>query len=518
MRLHESPNRCPPLSYRAALHHSSCSSKPSSQVSHRAGHRAARSRDRRRSPTTRAGCRRTASLSRSRARRIDGHQFVDQAMERGAVALVVAKPEMHGARPTLVVEDSRRALADLAHLLRKSGAASEDGRRHRHEWQDDHGLSAQAHLRASAGLRCGLIGTVRYEIGDRSSARRAHHAGVARCAGAALADASRRLQGRGHGGLLPRARAGARARPGIGRRDLHQSDAGPSRLSPDDGDLLRGQGAPVHRPDRARPTRRATPSSISTIATARSWSNRLGDRLPGHHLRAGRSARISARAITARISTARRISSMRTEAAISCGCRSSGTSTFTTRSPRSPPRRRWASTCARPCSPREGAAGARPSRSGSGEAAVPDLRRLRAHRRRAAQRPEDPARAEARAADRRLRLRRRSRSGEASADGPGRGSKRRLQHRHLRQSAQGRSARDHRRDQAGLSVRATTKRSSIAREAITRAIALAQPRDIVLIAGKGHETYQEFADHTIPFDDVQIAQRALRKPPAGILN
>ncbi|MBX6326894.1 MAG: UDP-N-acetylmuramoyl-L-alanyl-D-glutamate--2,6-diaminopimelate ligase, partial [Chthoniobacterales bacterium] len=36
-------------------------------------------------------------------------------------------------------------------------------------------------------------------------------------------------------------------------------------------------------------------------------------------------------------------------------------------------------------------------------------------------------------------------------------------------------------------------------QAISRAVALAQPRDIVLIAGKGHETYQEFADYTIPF-------------------
>ena len=50
-------------------------------------------------------------------------------------------------------------------------------------------------------------------------------------------------------------------------------------------------------------------------------------------------------------------------------------------------------------------------------------------------------------------------------------------------------------------------------EAIARAIALAQPRDIVLIAGKGHETYQEFADHTIPFDDVQAARRALENRP-----
>ncbi len=50
-------------------------------------------------------------------------------------------------------------------------------------------------------------------------------------------------------------------------------------------------------------------------------------------------------------------------------------------------------------------------------------------------------------------------------------------------------------------------------EAIARAIALAKPRDIVLIAGKGHETYQEFADHTIPFDDVQVARRALENHP-----
>ncbi len=50
-------------------------------------------------------------------------------------------------------------------------------------------------------------------------------------------------------------------------------------------------------------------------------------------------------------------------------------------------------------------------------------------------------------------------------------------------------------------------------EAISRAVALAQPRDIVLIAGKGHESYQEFADHTIPFDDAQIARRALEDHP-----
>jgi len=50
-------------------------------------------------------------------------------------------------------------------------------------------------------------------------------------------------------------------------------------------------------------------------------------------------------------------------------------------------------------------------------------------------------------------------------------------------------------------------------QAIARAIALAEPRDIVLIAGKGHETYQEFADNTIPFDDIQVARRALENNP-----
>jgi len=50
-------------------------------------------------------------------------------------------------------------------------------------------------------------------------------------------------------------------------------------------------------------------------------------------------------------------------------------------------------------------------------------------------------------------------------------------------------------------------------DAISRAVTLAEPRDIVLIAGKGHENYQEFADHTVPFDDIQVARRALENRP-----
>ncbi|HET6756070.1 MAG TPA: UDP-N-acetylmuramoyl-L-alanyl-D-glutamate--2,6-diaminopimelate ligase [Burkholderiales bacterium] len=47
------------------------------------------------------------------------------------------------------------------------------------------------------------------------------------------------------------------------------------------------------------------------------------------------------------------------------------------------------------------------------------------------------------------------------------------------------------------------------RAAIERAIAEAQKDDIVLIAGKGHEAYQEVAGVKLPFDDVKVAQAAL---------
>ena len=45
--------------------------------------------------------------------------------------------------------------------------------------------------------------------------------------------------------------------------------------------------------------------------------------------------------------------------------------------------------------------------------------------------------------------------------------------------------------------------------AIARAIELAQPGDVVLIAGKGAEQGQEFADRTVPFDDREAAKEVL---------
>jgi UDP-N-acetylmuramoyl-L-alanyl-D-glutamate--2,6-diaminopimelate ligase len=46
--------------------------------------------------------------------------------------------------------------------------------------------------------------------------------------------------------------------------------------------------------------------------------------------------------------------------------------------------------------------------------------------------------------------------------------------------------------------------------AIHRAIMEARPGDAVLIAGKGHETYQILGDSVIPFDDRQVARDVLR--------
>jgi UDP-N-acetylmuramoyl-L-alanyl-D-glutamate--2,6-diaminopimelate ligase len=54
------------------------------------------------------------------------------------------------------------------------------------------------------------------------------------------------------------------------------------------------------------------------------------------------------------------------------------------------------------------------------------------------------------------------------------------------------------------------------REAIFKAVGMAQARDIVLLAGKGHEAYQEFADHTVPFDDVEVAKQAVESMPMEV--
>jgi UDP-N-acetylmuramoyl-L-alanyl-D-glutamate--2,6-diaminopimelate ligase len=54
------------------------------------------------------------------------------------------------------------------------------------------------------------------------------------------------------------------------------------------------------------------------------------------------------------------------------------------------------------------------------------------------------------------------------------------------------------------------------REAIHRAIAEARGGDVVVLAGKGHEDYQIFADRTIHFDDREVAREALDARGLGV--
>jgi UDP-N-acetylmuramoyl-L-alanyl-D-glutamate--2,6-diaminopimelate ligase len=64
---------------------------------------------------------------------------------------------------------------------------------------------------------------------------------------------------------------------------------------------------------------------------------------------------------------------------------------------------------------------------------------------------------------------------------------------------------------AGIEDRSGVEVEADRREAIARAIALAEPGDVLVIAGKGHEQGLEFADgRKEPFDDVTVAREALR--------
>jgi UDP-N-acetylmuramoyl-L-alanyl-D-glutamate--2,6-diaminopimelate ligase len=62
--------------------------------------------------------------------------------------------------------------------------------------------------------------------------------------------------------------------------------------------------------------------------------------------------------------------------------------------------------------------------------------------------------------------------------------------------------------EAGLNTAAKRKFISIAdrREAIKTAVSLAKPEDIILVAGKGHEKYQEIKGVKYPFDDKDVVK------------
>src|SRR6185503_16149821 len=102
-----------------------------------------------------------------RGEKTDGHQFIDQAVERGASVLVTEREEKQPRVTCLVVDDTRSAMADLAAAfygfpaakLKMAAVTGTNGKTTT--------TFLIKHICEKAGLHCGLIGTVRYEIGER---------------------------------------------------------------------------------------------------------------------------------------------------------------------------------------------------------------------------------------------------------------------------------------------------------------------------------------------------------------
>ena len=102
-----------------------------------------------------------------RGQHADGTAFARQAIERGAAAIVSEQPAPEGVRvPWAMVEDARLALAVIAAAFYRDPSR---------EMQvigitGTNGKTTTAYLVASifeaAGVRCGLLGTVAYRIGD----------------------------------------------------------------------------------------------------------------------------------------------------------------------------------------------------------------------------------------------------------------------------------------------------------------------------------------------------------------
>src|ERR1700730_726979 len=102
-----------------------------------------------------------------RGEKSDGHDFIGQAIEKGASVIVAEREEKHPRATCVVVENTRPALADLAakfygfpaQKLKLAAVTGTNGKTTT--------TFLIKHICEKAGLRCGLLGTVRYEIGER---------------------------------------------------------------------------------------------------------------------------------------------------------------------------------------------------------------------------------------------------------------------------------------------------------------------------------------------------------------
>src|SRR6201993_2891078 len=102
-----------------------------------------------------------------RGEKTDGHQFIGHAIDKGASVIVAEREQKDPSITCLLVENTRTALADFSATFygnpaRKLKLAAVTG---------TNGKTTTTflikHICENAGLRCGLVGTVRYEIGER---------------------------------------------------------------------------------------------------------------------------------------------------------------------------------------------------------------------------------------------------------------------------------------------------------------------------------------------------------------
>ncbi|MFH1501928.1 MAG: UDP-N-acetylmuramoyl-L-alanyl-D-glutamate--2,6-diaminopimelate ligase [Candidatus Eisenbacteria bacterium] len=99
---------------------------------------------------------------------VDGHEFVAKAAERGAVAALVENPTGTGAMPEVIVGDTRTALGFVSHEF--YGRPSE--RLVTHGITGTNGKTTTSYLIDSImrrhGLATGVVGTLGYRVGERS--------------------------------------------------------------------------------------------------------------------------------------------------------------------------------------------------------------------------------------------------------------------------------------------------------------------------------------------------------------
>ena len=350
--------------------------------------------------------------------RADGHDFAADAVAGGAVALVVERP-LDLDVPQIVVPSARAAMAPAADAFLASRRPSSRWPAHRHERQDDDGVSP---LR-DPGRGGPPARTARDDRGARrrrAARGRPDDARGDRPAAALPRDARCRRPLVCDRGVLARVRAApARPRPLLGAR-LHEPEPGPPRLPRRPRVVLPGEAEalPRGRPARGGERRRRARSPARGGAARRAHV-RVRRRRRGRPRRARRLGPEAARALQRR-ERARR---------------ARGRAAARDRRRRDPAWDR--------VDPRR----AGTVRGGRRGAAVQRDRRLRAQARRARERPAGgarPRRREPRAL--RRRRRRRPRPRQAPADGEARLGACRRCDRHLRQPAQRGARRDHRGD------------------------------------------------------------------------